>query len=182
MGPRWRGLAGPVGPLALLPLGLTACADGGGAGHSASTGTPASTATGAAPDEGPERARARVRGYLDAMRTKDLAAGRSRFCGPMRDTFDRSATGPNGDFADHFTVTGATITDVRATDGRVLVGTSVTVAVGGTTMPVQILFTVVPDEVDWCIAEETVGGAAAPAPSGVAGSATPSTAVGGATP
>ncbi|RKR87236.1 hypothetical protein BDK92_1510 [Micromonospora pisi] len=168
MGTRWRCLVGPVGPLALLPLGLAACGDGGAAGRSTPAGTPTATATvtGAGPDDGPEKARARVQAYLDAMGAKDVPAGRAQLCTPMRAAFDRAATGRNGDFADHFTVSRTSIVDVRANAGQIEVSTEITVAVGGTARAVRILFTVVRAEADWCIANETVGGATAPAPSG----------------
>ncbi|MFI6757848.1 hypothetical protein ACIBF5_01705 [Micromonospora sp. NPDC050417] len=170
MGPRWRRLASPVGPLVLLPLGLTACGHGGGVGGLTPTGTPAATAAataaGTAPDDGPEKARARVRAYLDAMGSKDVEAGRAQLCTPMRAAFDRAATGRNGDFADHFTVSRSSIDDVRAIAGQIEVSTSITVAVGGTTRLVRIFFTLVQGEADWCIANETVGGATVPGSSG----------------
>jgi hypothetical protein len=145
--------------LAILPLGLTGC------GLVASGGAEANSAT-AVPDDGPEKSRAVVQGYLDAMKAKDVTAGRSQLCAPMQAAFDQAATGPNGDFAGHFTVPEATITDVRANGGQLEVSTSISVAVGGAAKPVQILFTVARGEADWCIANETPGGARTPAPTG----------------
>jgi hypothetical protein len=145
--------------LATLPLGLTACGlfggpDGNGGGA-------------AVVDDGPEKARARVQSYLDAMKAKDVVAGRGQLCVPMQAAFDQAATGPNGDFADHFKVPQATITDVRANGGNQEVSTSISVAVGAAAKPVQILFTVAPSAGDWCIANETVGANAAPTSGGV---------------
>jgi hypothetical protein len=153
--------------LAILPLGLTGCGLIGGGG---AEGNGAS----AVPDDGPEKSRAAVQGYLDAMKAKDVVAGRSQLCVPMQAAFDQAATGPNGDFADHFKVPEATITDVRASGGNQEVSTSISVAAGGATKPVQILFTVARSGGAWCIANETVGGASTPTPAGDAGGAVPS--------
>ncbi|MEK8109959.1 hypothetical protein NKG94_47325 [Micromonospora sp. M12] len=48
------------------------------------------------------------------MTAKDVAAGRSQLCALLQDGFDLSATGPNGDFADHFQVPEAAITGIRS--------------------------------------------------------------------
>ncbi|MEV4628323.1 hypothetical protein AB0J90_18830 [Micromonospora sp. NPDC049523] len=150
--------------LAMLPLGLTACGLGGG-----DDGGPNKI-----PDDGPEKSRAVVQGYLDAMMSKDVAAGRVQLCVPMQAAFDQAATGPNGDFADHFKVTEATITDVRPNAGQLEVSTSISVLAGnGKATAAQLLFTVTKAEAGWCIANETVGGADTPGPSPSGGGVTP---------
>ncbi|WP_435831132.1 Rv0361 family membrane protein [Polymorphospora rubra] len=111
------------------------------------------------PDAG-ERARERVQAYLDAMKAKDVAAGRAQLCAAMQATFDRIATGPNGDFAAHFTVPDATIDGVRAEGAHQLVDATVTVAVAGEPGPVGLVFTVTLVDGHWCISDEVP----APAP------------------
>ena len=59
----------------------------------------------------------------------------------MQKPFDAAATGPNGDFADHFTVPQATITDVRSGPHGQEVSTAVTVAVGSRKATRPLLFT-----------------------------------------
>ena len=143
--------------LAILPLSLTGCGlrdrvDGGAGG-------------GAPVDDGADKSRARVQAYLDAMKAKSVDAGREQLCAPMHASFDKAATGPNGDFADHFTVPEAIITDVRAKGGDQEVSAAITVSAGGRKIPVKILFTVARADGQWCIAKETVGGNTPP-PSG----------------
>lgn len=119
-------------------------------------------------DEGPEQARTLVQAYLDAVVAKDSAAGRGQLCPAMWEAFDRSATGPNGDFAKHFTVPEAAITDIRAKDGASQeVSTSISIATeGGRPTEVPLLFTVSRTDQGWCIADERPGGnaPASPAP------------------
>lgn len=120
-------------------------------------------------DDGPEKARALVRAYLDAVVAKDATTGRAQLCPAMHEAFDRSATGPNGDFAEHFTVPEATITDVRAKDAsQQEVSTSVTISVGERSSQTPLLFTVARTDQGWCIADERPGGnpppSASPAP------------------
>jgi hypothetical protein len=142
-----------VAALMILSASLTGCGLVGGtsAGGGASDG-------GVRTDDGVQKSRERVQAYLDAMKAKNLDAGRSQLCTPMHDAFDQGATGPNGDFADHFTVSAATITDVRANGNSQEVSTSITVAPAPRTGPTSILFTVVPNAGEWCIAKEAPGG------------------------
>ncbi|WP_329102550.1 hypothetical protein OG792_24240 [Micromonospora sp. NBC_01699] len=152
-----------VAVLAMLPLGLGACGLGGDDGDGAPV----------IPEDGPEKSRAVVQAYLDAMTTKDVAAGRGQLCVPMQAAFDQAATGPNGDFADHFKVTEATITDVRPNGGQLEVSTSISALAGnGAATPAELLFTVAKAEAGWCIANETVAGASAAGPSPSAGGTT----------
>lgn len=142
--------------LAVL-LASAGCGVFGDPADGAGAGTPA--------DEGPEKARALVQAYLDAVVAKDPAAGREQLCAPMREAFDRSATGPNGDFAEHFTVPEAAITDIRAKDAtHQEVSTTVTTVVDGRDSSVGLLFTVARTEQGWCIADERPGGNAPASP------------------
>ncbi|MEU8261269.1 hypothetical protein AB0C02_11695 [Micromonospora sp. NPDC048999] len=134
-----RPLAGVAG-LALLPIVLTGCGQGG------AQRSPA------------DEAAARVQAYLDAMAAKDVDAGRSQLCAPAQAAFDAAATGPNGDFADHFRVPRATITDVRSGPDGQQVSTAITVAVGSRKATRPLLFTVTRSGADWCISAEAPGG------------------------
>ncbi|GAB3150733.1 hypothetical protein GCM10027290_38750 [Micromonospora sonneratiae] len=137
--------------LVVLPLGMTACgSDDGDEG-------------GRAAEDAAQKARERVQGYLDAMVAKNVDAGRTQLCPSLHETFDKAATGPNGDFAKHFTVSAASITDVRADNGTQKVSTAVTV-VGERTSQVGLLFTVVKSDGQWCIAREEAGGNVTPSP------------------
>ncbi|NES29549.1 hypothetical protein GCE86_16925 [Micromonospora terminaliae] len=141
--------------LALLPVTLAGCGLGGG---DDAPDSPASGSQRAPAEEAAAKSRERVQAYLDAMAAKDVDAGRSQLCAPMQSAFDAAATGPNGDFADHFTVPQATITDVRSGPQGEEVSTSVTVAVGSRKATRSLLFTVTRSGADWCIAGETPGG------------------------
>lgn len=157
MRPRHR-VAG-VAALALLPLSLLGCGIGGD--DDAGSGP----AVGRAPaEEAAGKSRERVQAYLDAMTAKDVAAGRSQLCAPMQEAFDAAATGPNGDFADHFEVPKATITDVRSGPRGQEVSASVTVSAGARDVTRSLLFTVTRSGADWCISGEAPGGNA-PEPS-----------------
>ena len=67
-------------------------------------------------------------------------------------------TKPNGDFADHFQVPQAEITDVRPGPRGQEVSTSVSVTAGSRKATRPLLFTVTRDGADWCIAAEEPGG------------------------
>jgi hypothetical protein len=156
-------LAVPAVALAILPLGLTGCGLlGGSGGGGLGGGTPV--------DDGPDKSRERVQSYLTAMQVKDPAAGRLQLCPAMQAAFDQAATGSNGDFAAHFKVTEATITDVRASDGTQQVSTSVTVlAEAQPAKATNLIFTVVKSGGQWCIAKEAAGTNATPPASPAAG-------------
>lgn len=141
--------------LALLPVTLAGCGLGGG---DDAPGGPATQSQRAPAEEAAAKSRERVQAYLDAMAAKDVDAGRSQLCAPMQAAFDAAATGPNGDFADHFTVPQATITDVRSGPQGEEVSTSITVAVGSRKATRSLLFTVTRTGADWCIAGEALGG------------------------
>ncbi|MEU0156034.1 hypothetical protein [Micromonospora fulviviridis] len=141
--------------LALLPVTLAGCGLGGGED---APDSPASQSQRAPAEEAAAKSRERVQAYLDAMAAKDADAGRSQLCAPMQAAFDAAATGPNGDFADHFTVPQATITDVRSGPHGEEVSTSITVAVGTRKATRSLLFTVTRTGADWCIAGEAPGG------------------------
>ncbi|MEU7762098.1 MULTISPECIES: hypothetical protein [Micromonospora] len=146
---RFAGLA----VLALLPAALAACGSGGQDGGD----TPPS---GKAPaEEAAAKSRERVQAYLDALTARDAAAGRSQLCAPMHAAFDSAATGPNGDFADHFTVPEATITEVRSGPNGQEVSASITVAAGSRKAARSLLFTVTRNGADWCISGEVPGDA-----------------------
>lgn len=137
--------------LVTLLLASAGCGVFGDSPDDAGGGTPV--------DEGPEKARALVQAYLDAVVAKDPTAGRAQLCPAMHQAFDQSATGPNGDFAEHFTVPEATITDVRAKDANQQeVSTSITISVGERSSQTPLLFTVARTEQGWCIADERPGG------------------------
>ncbi|MFC6020464.1 hypothetical protein ACFP2T_30380 [Plantactinospora solaniradicis] len=157
-----RRVAGLAVVLAMLPLGLTGCGLLDSIGQEAD---PKPTPV----DEGPERARVRVQAYLDAMKAKSVADGREQLCAPLQESFDLSATGPNGDFAKHFSVSTAKITDVRAKGADQEVSTVITVKAGGRSSPIKLLFTVARADGQWCIAKEAIGGNTPPA----SGSPTP---------
>ncbi|MEH1011576.1 hypothetical protein V6U90_00380 [Micromonospora sp. CPCC 206060] len=145
--------------LVALPVGLAGCGLGGG--------DPADEPADDRPtvEEAATRARERVQAYLDAMKAKDPAAGRAQLCDPMHEAFDAAATGPNGDFATHFTVGDAAVTEVRDTERGQQVAATVTVTVAGKPRSSGLLFTVTRSAGQWCISGETVGTAAAPTPS-----------------
>ncbi|HEY0697309.1 MAG TPA: hypothetical protein VGD43_05810 [Micromonospora sp.] len=158
MGVPRRGVAVPVGIAAvLLTVGLTGCGIGPGSPDDPPTPT----------EDVVQQARERVQAYLDAVKAKQVAAGREQLCAPLQAAFDASATGPNGDFAEHFTVAAATIDEVRPGDGRKPeVSATVTVSAGGRDVPVSLVFTVARNEGRWCIADERQGQpSAAPRPS-----------------
>ncbi|MFU8849914.1 hypothetical protein ACNAW0_02830 [Micromonospora sp. SL1-18] len=141
--------------LVLLPAALTGC----GIGIGDDTGDASPSGTQRAPaDEAAAKSRERVQAYLDAMAAKDVDAGRSQLCAPTQDAFDVAATGPNGDFADHFTVPQATITDVRSGPNGQEVSASITVAVASRKATRPLLFTVTRSGADWCISAEAPGG------------------------
>ncbi|MGC4838999.1 hypothetical protein ACLQ3D_31285 [Micromonospora vinacea] len=161
-----RRLAATAAGLVLLPVALVGCGIG-GEDQDESAAKPAR----APAEEAATRSRERVQAYLDAMAAKDVAAGRSQLCALLHDGFDLGATGPNGDFADHFQVPEAAITAVRSGPRGQEVSVSVSVAVGKRTVTRPLVFTVTRDGSDWCIAGEAPGGPAAtpvaPSPTGV---------------
>ncbi|MGI5519469.1 hypothetical protein ACQEUX_00740 [Micromonospora sp. CA-259024] len=165
MRPTNRRLAATAAGLVLLPAALVGCGIGGGA-----TDESAAKPARAPAEEAAARSRERVQAYLDAMTAKDVAAGRSQLCALLHDGFDLGATGPNGDFADHFQVPEAAITGIRSGPAGQEVSVSVSVAVGKRTVARPLVFTVTRDGGDWCIAGEAPGGApaAGATPSGVA--------------
>lgn len=168
--PRLRSAA-LIGSMAILPLGLTACglSDGsGGSGGSDGSGGVAPSPSSVPVDDGARESRELVQRYLDAMRVKDVESGRGQLCAAMHEAFDRGATGPNGDFADHFTVTEATIVDIRPNAGGQEVSTAITVESGGRSLPAKIMFVVARGDGGWCIADEQVGGNTPATPGGAA--------------
>ncbi|MFG1882096.1 hypothetical protein [Micromonospora sp. NPDC049102] len=170
-----RGLVVAAAAFVLLPASLAGCGigrDDADEQIAKPQGAPAQeTAVQRSPaEEAAARSRERVQAYLDAMMAKDVAAGRSQLCALLHGGFDLAATGPNGDFADHFEVPQATITDVRAGKRGQEVSVSVSVTAGKSTVTRPLLFTVTRDGGDWCIAGEAPGGhpAAKPSPKGLA--------------
>ncbi|MET7946722.1 nuclear transport factor 2 family protein [Micromonospora sp. NPDC005324] len=163
MRPTHRRLAATAAGLVLLPVALVGC----GIGDKDEEKSAAKPARAPA-EEAATRSRERVQAYLDAMAAKDVAAGRSQLCALLHDGFDLGATGPNGDFADHFQVPEAAITDVRSGPLGQEVRVSVSVAVGKRTVTRPLVFTVTRDGSDWCIAAEAPGAPVAPTPTGVA--------------
>lgn len=127
--------------LAIIPLGLAGCA--------LSDSEP-----GPPPEDAAVKARERVQQYLDAMVAKDPDLGRSQFCPVLHESFDQAATGPNGDFAEHFTVTQAEITHVQDSDGGQEVTAAVTVSAADQPAVINLRFTVVEIDGQWCIADE----------------------------
>ncbi len=109
-------------------------------------------------EEATAKSRERVQAYLDAVAAKDVAAGRSQLCAVLHEAFDEAATGPNGDFADHFDVPRTEITDIRSGPAGQEVSTSIAVTAGGKKLTRKLLFTVTRDGVDWCISDERPGG------------------------
>ncbi|MEU2614825.1 hypothetical protein ABZ570_25045 [Micromonospora sp. NPDC007271] len=155
MGLTHRRTAAGAALLAVLPAVLTGCGLAGGD----DTGDAVPSLAQRAPaDEAAAKSRERVQAYLDAMAAKDVDAGRSQLCAPAQAAFDAAATGPNGDFADHFTVPQATITDVRSGPNGEEVSTAITVAVGSRKASRPLLFTVTRSGADWCISAEVPGG------------------------
>ncbi|MEU0548002.1 hypothetical protein [Micromonospora sp. NPDC005979] len=155
-----RGLAMTAAAFVLLPAALAGCGSGGDDADK-QTATPQR----APAEEAATRSRERVQAYLDAMTAKDVAAGRSQLCAVLHAGFDAAATGPNGDFADHFQVPQATITDVRSGQRGQEVSVSVSVTAGKSKVTRPLLFTVTRDGGDWCIASEAPGGNRATSPS-----------------
>nr|MDT0662129.1 hypothetical protein [Micromonospora sp. DSM 115978] len=155
-----------VATTALAPLALAGCGLFGGSGPGPSGSVPV--------DDGADESRQLVQNYLDAMRAKDVATGRGQLCAAMHEAFDQGATGPNGDFAEHFDVADAEIVDIRPQDGGQAVSTAITVEASGEQIPARIMFVVSRTDAGWCIADERVGGNT-PAPTGSAptGQATP---------
>jgi len=177
MRPTRHRLTATAAGLVLLPVALVGCGIGGDEDESPIESVRAFAAPTQAliepardpAEEAAARSRERVQAYLDAMAAKDVAAGRSQLCAALHDGFDLGATGPNGDFADHFQVPAAAITDIRSGRLGQEVRVSVSVAVGKRTVARPLVFTVAQDGGDWCIAGETPGGPPAAAkPTGVA--------------
>ncbi|AYF26278.1 hypothetical protein CSH63_02115 [Micromonospora tulbaghiae] len=150
MGRSHRGRFTGLALLALLPVALAACGSGGQGGDTPPSGK-------APAEEAAVKSRERVQAYLDALTARDAAAGRSQLCAPMHAAFDSAATGPNGDFADHFTVPEATITEVRSGPNGQEVSASITVAAGSRKAARSLLFTVTRTGADWCISGEVPG-------------------------
>ncbi|MEU7584977.1 hypothetical protein AB0A95_01600 [Micromonospora sp. NPDC049230] len=142
----------------LLPVTLVGCGIVDDARDEVKDVPPPVTPTRTPADEAASRSRERVQAYLDAMTAKDVAAGRSQLCALLYESFDQAATGPNGDFADHFQVPEAAITDVRSGPLGQEVSVSVSVVAGGRTVARPLVFTVIRDGSDWCIAGEMPGG------------------------
>ncbi|MBQ0903229.1 nuclear transport factor 2 family protein [Micromonospora sp. U21] len=157
MRPTHRRLAATAAGLVLLPVALVGCGLTGGGDE------PAAKPERAPAEEAATRSRERVQAYLDAMTAKDVAAGRSQLCALLHEGFDLGATGPNGDFADHFEVPEAAITDVRSGPRGQEVSVSVSVTAGKRKTTRPLVFTVTRDGGDWCIAGEAPGAAATPA-------------------
>ncbi|WP_433529215.1 hypothetical protein ACQPYA_23265 [Micromonospora sp. CA-263727] len=109
-------------------------------------------------EEAMASSRERVQAYLDAMAAKDVAAGRNQLCSVLHEAFDEAATGPNGNFADHFDVPRAEITDIRPGPAGQEVSTSISVTAGSRKLTRKLLFTVTRDGLDWCISDERPGG------------------------
>ncbi len=147
----------------LAPFALTACSFGDDDSGDAGAGGIQAT------EDAGKLARERVQAYLDAMRAKDVAAGREQLCAALRDSFDVAATGSTGDFAKHFKVTSTRITDVTPDGGRQRVGGAVTVKIGTRSVNRAVDFSVVPVDGAWCIADEapaaSAGASADPSPS-----------------
>ncbi|MGC4770744.1 hypothetical protein ACLQ25_17420 [Micromonospora sp. DT44] len=158
-----RGLAMTAAAFVLLPAALAGCASGDDADKQADKQT--ATPQRAPAEEAATRSRERVQAYLDAMTAKDVAAGRSQLCAVLHAGFNAAATGPNGDFADHFKVPQATITDVRSGQRGQKVSVSVSVTAGKSKVTRPLVFTVTRDGGDWCIASEAPGGNPATSPS-----------------
>ncbi|SCF00284.1 hypothetical protein GA0070607_4237 [Micromonospora coriariae] len=154
MRPTHRRLAATAAGLVLLPVALVGCGLTGGDDE------PAAKPERVPAEEAASRSRERVQAYLDAMTAKDVAAGRSQLCALLHEGFDLGATGPNGDFADHFEVPTAAITDVRSGPRGQEVSVSVSVTAGKRKTTRPLVFTVTRDGGDWCIAGEAPGGAA----------------------
>ncbi|MFG1711434.1 hypothetical protein [Micromonospora sp. NPDC049203] len=148
MGRSHRGRFAGLALLAFLPVALAACGSNGQEGGDARPSEKAPA------EEAAAKSRERVQAYLDALTARDADAGRSQLCAPMHAAFDSAATGPNGDFADHFTVPQATITDVRSGPNGQEVSASVTVTAGSRTAARSLLFTVTRNGADWCISGE----------------------------
>ena len=145
--------------LTTVPLVLAGCGLIGGEEE------PAEQPGRAPAEEALAKSRERVQAYLDAMTAKDVAAGRSQLCAVLHESFDEAATGPNGDFADHFKVSQTEIIDIRPGPVGQEVSTVVTVTVGKREADRALLFTVTRDGLDWCISGERPGGhSPAPAP------------------
>ncbi|PZF85528.1 hypothetical protein [Micromonospora deserti] len=145
-----RRVAGTAVLLVTLPSALLGC----GIGEQDEATKP-----GRAPaEEATAKSRERVQAYLDAMAAKDVAAGRSQLCAPLQESFDAAATGPNGDFADHFEAPQAQITDIRPGARGQEVSASVSITVGSRRTTRPLLFTVTRDGADWCISGEAPGG------------------------
>ncbi|MFD6640140.1 hypothetical protein ACFWDN_30475 [Micromonospora chalcea] len=150
MGRSHRGRFAALALAFALTPALAACGSGDEGAATAPSGR-------APAEEAAAKSRERVQAYLDALTARDADAGRSQLCAPMHAAFDAAATGPNGDFADHFTVPDATITDVRSGPNGQEVSASVTVAAGSRKATRALLFTVTRNGADWCISGEVPG-------------------------
>ncbi len=153
-----------------VSLGLAGCGLGG------ADEAEAQRVAQAAAEEALTKSRERVQAYLDAIEAKDVEAGRSQLCAVLHDAFDGAATGPNGDFADHFKVPQTEIIDVRPGPAGHEVSASVTVTVGKRKAIRPLLFTVTRDGLDWCISDERPGGNSPDPGSGSATGTAPATA------
>ncbi|MFY1637375.1 hypothetical protein ACN27F_29585 [Solwaraspora sp. WMMB335] len=149
---------GTLAVLAVLGLAAAGCTAG-------PAPAPISAPSATVPPAGSVESHELVQNYLDAMRAKDVDQGRAQLCAATQEIFDASATGPNGDFAESFSVSRAEVTGSR----RVAVGHEVTATVaitsGAGSTAVDLVFTVTPadfDAGDWCIHDETAAPAGGP--------------------
>jgi hypothetical protein len=139
---------------------LAGCASGSSNssnGAAASAGTSSgSSGTSADSDQVASRP---VQNYLDAMKTKDVAKGKEQMCPALQAGFLSNATKASGDFADTFTVSGASITRVQPGDIDRKVATSLTLKAKATakTKPAALEFTVHKMNGGWCISMEALG-------------------------
>jgi hypothetical protein len=161
-----------VATFAALLATTAACGSGDDAKPSAAgTPTNAAPANSAAPSptaatvEGEQESRERVQNYVDAMKAKSVAKGREQLCEPLRPQFDKAATSRNGDFAKHFTVSEAKLTDVRSAGEDREVGVDLVLAAQGQKVPVSLVFTVKQLGGTWCIANEKIAGNPSASPS-----------------
>ncbi|GIF48545.1 hypothetical protein DFJ67_8250 [Asanoa ferruginea] len=106
-------------------------------------------------DESPQKAREKVEAYLAAMTKRDAAAGRKQLCPTLAGTFDKTASGVDGDFYKKTKVSGAVVTDVRAEATGQKVTTAMLVTFSGKKpVPLGVSFLVTNIDTGWCIAGE----------------------------
>jgi hypothetical protein len=139
--------------------GSTPVPDASSTANSTSSTAPAAASSVSPGVDADAAARVPVDNYLSAMKAKDVGKGREQLCASLQAGFDKAATGPNGDFADHFVVNQAQVDKVEQAGNDRKVTATITAAPksGGSSQTISVRFTVQSVSSSWCISNEALG-------------------------